>query len=488
MSRIVDDVSELLQQANEWDRLIYGRFPDVDDIATLPIQSSCVPDEDGPWASPVSVVRSLFKGSAATLTSLNLDWLEGLGSSLEAVFSDLPLFPNLKAFQIRNAVTEETEIEPHVALFEPDSLFFHFIRNHRKIEYLAWPMRNFFPPTKTPLEDPRVVELISDLGRRLKFLRIDARLTNHEVRTDESNQRDRRLARISRRNVIESFAPEMRYLDGLKVEGGVPKDEARELLRGLSRCPLKKLVVLGIDFPLRDWWDDLSATALSQSKRYLCTGTFVPEYGKGPPLLEVIQAIYSDTIEELKFLGSHFVFYLNGEYSESVLSNVFSPLSQFKKLRELTLAFSLHTDHQGVEMASEVAQFWIDSQRSALTALETMPQSIGDEAGERDNYLREKFTPWKLAEKVVDTVGKYLHICREYSSNHAHAASPDRNDSSQEASVEIVNVRAYLRLNAAYASEIFELGVGIKPDQTIAWISGPEAELQREPQKVRAWF
>ncbi|KAH0553059.1 hypothetical protein GP486_006747 [Trichoglossum hirsutum] len=512
MSRTDEDVSELLAQAGEWDRLIYGNFPDVDDVAAMPIESSYIPDEKGPWASPVSVVRSLFKGAAATLTSLNLDWLEGLGSSLEAIFEDLPLFPNLKAFQIRNAVTEGTEVDPHITLFEPDSLFFHFIRNHRKIEYLAWPMRNFFPPTKTPLKDPRVVELISDLGRRLKFLRIDARLTNHEARTDESNQRDRRLARISRRYVIECFAPEMRCLEGLKVEGGVPKDEARELLRGLSRCPLKKLVVLGIDFPLKDWWDDLPATATAaaaitattqqqqqqlQSEQRLHTGAtpFIPEYGKGPPLLQVIQAIFPDTIEELKFLGSHYVFYLNDEYPESVVSSIFSPLSRFKNLRGLTLAFSLQTDIQGIEMAPQVAQFWLDSQTTTATTTTTPPSQSPDEdavatttttttpGAERETYLREQFSPRNLAQRVVDLVGSYLYICREQQQQQQPSSF-----SSSSSSPPLVNVRAYLRLNAAYASEIFELAVAINPDRSVAWIKGPEAELQREPQKERAWF
>ncbi|KAI9767360.1 MAG: hypothetical protein M1840_005770 [Geoglossum simile] len=494
MLRISSDATERLEQAAEWDRAIYRKFPDINVVLAKSAQGLPIPNpgDGGPWASPVSVIRSLFTGSADTLTSLNLDWLEGLKTSLEAVFRDLPLFPNLKAFQVRNAVTDETEIDSGVFLFNPESLFFHFIRNHRKIEYLAWPMRNFFPPSDEHLRDPQVVELLSEFGRRLKFLRIDSRLTMHEARTDESSEHDRSLARISRRKLIEYFAPEMRSLEGLKIEGGVPKDEARELLRGLNRCPLKKLVVLGFDFPLKDWWDDSSADPKSskavQTIQSLNIRKFVPEYGRGPPLLEAIQWIYGDTIEELKFLGFHHVFYLNKPCPEAMFSLVFSPLARFRMLRELTLAFSLQTEYQGVEMATDVAQFWIDSQRPENGATASRRPADAKVLTERNSHLREKFAPRKLAERVVEIVGNHLYIChRNHPPQTTSSLLPNTNSDRPDIP-KAVNVRAYLRLNTEYASEIFELCVGINPDQSIAWIRGPDPELQRELQKTRAWF
>jgi hypothetical protein len=494
MLRISSNATDRLEQAVEWDRAIYGRFPDIDDVLAKSAQGLPVPEPDygSPWASPVSVVRSLFTGSADTLTSLNLDWLEGLRTSLETIFRDLPLFPNLRAFQVRNAVTDETEIDTSIFLFQPESLFFHFIRNHQKIEYLAWPMRNFFPPSDGHLKDPQVAELISELGRRLKFLRIDSRLTIHEARTDESVEHDRSLARISRRKLIEYFAPEMRSLEGLKIEGGVPKDEARELLRGLNCCPLRKLIVLGYDFPLKDWWDDSSGDPKSsgavQTIQSLDIRKFIPKYGRGPPLLEVIQWIYNDTIKELKFLGFHHVFYLNKPYPEAMFSLVFSPLTRFRMLRELTLAFSLQTEYQGVEMATDVAQFWIDSQRSEYGATASRHPADAKILTERNNHLREKFAPRKLAERVVEIVGNYLYICHKNQPPQTTSSLLPYTDSNALDIPKVVNVRAYLRLNTDYASEIFELSVGITPDQSIAWIRGPEPELQREPQKMREWF
>ncbi|KAI9778280.1 MAG: hypothetical protein M1839_008305 [Geoglossum umbratile] len=504
MLQICDDATEQLEQAVEWDRVIYGKFPDIDDVTAKSVQDLPIPDHGnrGSWASPVSIIRSLFISSTDTLTSLNLDWLEGLGVSLEAIFRDLPLFPNLKAFQVRNAVTDETEIDPSVSLFEPESLFFHFIRNHQKIEYLAWPMRNFFPSSGEPLEDPRVVELISELGRRLKFLRIDAHLTIHEALTDESTGYDPRSARTSRRKVVRYLAPEMRYLEGLKIEGGVPKDEVRELLRGLSHCPLKKLVVLGFDYPLKDWWDnppaDENPPTAAQTKQSLSNRKFVPKYGKGLPLLDVIQWIYNDTMEELKFLGSHHVFCLNQSYPETIFSRVFSPLVRFRRLHELTLAFSLRTEHQGAEIAADVAGFWISSQSSAPRTGSSSDLTNTQRLAERDKHLRENFAPRKLAERVVEIMGRYLYICQRHEDRNfspqtdgnstTTSLTPLTSNSDSPDIPKVVSVRAYLRVNDNHTSEIFELGIGVRPDQSIAWIRGPYSELQREPQKVREWF
>ena len=62
--------------------------------------------------------------------------------------------------------------------------------------------------------------------------------------------------RVQRRRFISQSAPEMRTLQSIKVEGGVPRDEKREVARALSHCPLTKLVFIGASFPLANTWGE----------------------------------------------------------------------------------------------------------------------------------------------------------------------------------------------------------------------------------------
>ena len=47
----------------------------------------------------------------------------------------------------------------------------------------------------------------------------------------------------------------MTMVTSIKIEGGVPRDERREVIRALHRCPLRKIVMIGICSPLGNTWD-----------------------------------------------------------------------------------------------------------------------------------------------------------------------------------------------------------------------------------------
>jgi hypothetical protein len=86
-------------------------------------------------------------------------------------------------------------------------------------------------------------------------LRIDAAFVGMgEPLTDLSDTLAASQERIRRRRFIAEFAPHMRRIVRMKAEGGIPRDEKRELLRALHYCPLNKIVLIGVSYPAGNTW------------------------------------------------------------------------------------------------------------------------------------------------------------------------------------------------------------------------------------------
>ena len=59
---------------------------------------------------PESLLCTVLTSSATSLTSLNLDWMNGMDGHFKTLWSNMPTFPHLKAVQLRNLLTSETQI------------------------------------------------------------------------------------------------------------------------------------------------------------------------------------------------------------------------------------------------------------------------------------------------------------------------------------------------------------------------------------------
>jgi hypothetical protein len=184
-------------------------------------------------------------------------------------------FPHLRALQFRNAVVLETMHPQGLYLFDQARIPFHddweanmvlghnykerldlgclkFMEYHTNLQCLAWPMDGFFSdqPLRSDIAD-RVEAVINNLGRTLLDLRVDMLYIGQgERQTDDfaSSTRDRR------RRFISGFAARMTKVESVKIEGGIPRDERREVIRALHACPLKKIVMIGVCSAVGNTW------------------------------------------------------------------------------------------------------------------------------------------------------------------------------------------------------------------------------------------
>jgi hypothetical protein len=117
-----------------------------------------------------------------------------------------------------------------------------------------------------------------------------------------------------------------------EAKGGIPRDEKREILRAIHKCPLEKLVLIGVSFPLGNTWgengvdiqelqhagyhfhsrleaenhDSIMSSLKLEPVRPPLDFRFRPTYGwpPSPPLLYSIASLFSSTVRELKFCVS----------------------------------------------------------------------------------------------------------------------------------------------------------------------------------------
>lgn len=154
----------------------------------------------------------MLRDTAATLTSLNLDWIlnvpssqsHGDASSAAIAWADWYLglfccrFPHLRALQLRNSVVADTLLPKDLYLLDrsrsmsgtntklnkallgatsKDSLDLaglQFMEAHPNLQCLGWPMDRFLSPTPTDAQyAERVEAVVENLGRTLVDLRVD---------------------------------------------------------------------------------------------------------------------------------------------------------------------------------------------------------------------------------------------------------------------------------------------------------------------------
>lgn len=363
---------ELKAKAEQYDNTIWEELPEIQQFIEHNRTQRQTPQE-----TPRMPISYLMRMSSS-LTNLSLDWIlwrqrgsrdhPAIASTLQTLAT--MRFPNLRSFQVRNAVIAQTALPDDVYLLE--STFLEFLEEHPKLQCLAWPLDRFFSQTKPSQEtQSRAGSLIIHLGNALTDLRVDTYYhPNSEEITDESIDSDQEQQRTRRRRFIAEFAPFMRKVEQIKLEGGIPRDEKRELLRALRFCPLKKIVIIGVSFPIGNTWGkkgeilraldpgqspDVSYTLEDEHIESIFRSytqeirptprdlEFEPCYGwpPGAPFLSTLAADYANTVEELKLCG------YNGSPILSVFSGITNPLlyplRHFHNLRQVVVSFWLLT-------------------------------------------------------------------------------------------------------------------------------------------------
>ncbi|KAF2997454.1 hypothetical protein E8E13_006593 [Curvularia kusanoi] len=510
-----------------FDNMIWKELWEVSHyVHTLPMDSLLPP------SPPRSPFQWLFHSSQSTLTRLDLDWVlwrqreyDDMYDGSKDFLQELAAmrFPHLVAFQMRNAVMPLTALPHDISLLE--DTFLTFMEEHPKIKCLAWPLDKFYGHTRPSIETQgRCRRLIAHLAMILTDIRLDTYyIGSGEPKTDHGTSVEAAYQRIRRRRFIAEFAPHMRKIKQIKLEGGIPRDEKRELIRALHHCPLQKAVFIGVSFPAGNTWgaggshlialdaghtdftwdlEEENTTAMFKAfRRCACITepfTFTPEFGwhSGTPLLHTLSIHHAPTLEEIKICG------YNGS---PILSNLtpettplLAPLLQCHNLRQVVVSFWLLTFFEGAYRDAEIIQSWMDTRSPSSTALVvvTPPRSPEPDhpvdaammpdpepTAPRPSFnrwavaLRTRFTPSALAYRVASDLGPFLSPV---------AKARDGG----------VRVRASFCLGAReerrVANDIFDLDIRIGRNDQVLEFVGPreEGETGRWWAKMegRQWF
>ncbi|KAF2643477.1 hypothetical protein P280DRAFT_467499 [Massarina eburnea CBS 473.64] len=523
-------LDELKANSDNYDKQIWENLPAAQFLCDV-----ADPFEFKPMIPPLNPILFLLEKSAPTLTSLNLDWvlwrqddLTGEEAALRDIQSLAQLrFPHLRAFQLRNAVVPETGLPEGIYLLE--DTFLAFMEAHPRIQCLSWPLERFYSHNKpTPDLQRRTREVVSHLGNTLIDLRLDTYYCiNGEKLTDESSLAYDQLERVRRRRFIFEFAPHMFKVEQLKLEGGIARDEKREIVRALHFSPLKKIVLIGVTFPVGNTWgrrgeqlklldpgqvtdaiahleeEDISSimAAHKQGRTIHPNFQFTPSYGwkSSPSFLHTMAEHHASTIEELKLCG------YNGSpilsHSTPVTNPLLWPLRSFENLRQLVISFWLLTYFENSYRDTEIIQSWMDTRSPSSTALVVMtppasptppppppvdpavmpiydgPVSRPQEFNRWAVALKTKYTPSALAYRVAADIGPHLSPVAK--------ARPGG-----------VRVRASFcigtREERRQANDIFDLDIRIGEGDRMIEFIGPREEAERgrfcEKLGARRWF
>jgi hypothetical protein len=524
--------AELMEKAQAFDKIIWEELPEISDFVSANWDLTAAPP-----ALTASVVpfRRLLECSTSTLTSLNLDWVIWRRKELDpyddsrAILTELTAlkFPHLRAFQVRNAVSPPTQLPDDVFLLE--DTFLAFLEAHPKIQCLGWPIDKIYNHTRPTVEvQNRSRKLIAHLAMMLTDLRIDTAYSSHgEPLTDACRTNHEAHKRTRRRRFIAEFAPHMRSIEQIKLEGGIPRDEKREILRALHWCPLKKIVMIGVSFPAGNSWgskghelksldpghssdaeynlDDEDLEGIIQSYRQGIRipkdFQFEPDYGWSTyevPLLQTVALHHAATVRELKLCGYNGCPILSQPLpiTEALLTS----LRFFDNLEQLVISLWLLTWFEDSYRDTEVIQSWLDARSPSSTALVVItpplspnrdfpvdpgafPNFSATRAAPRQEFnrwavmLKTRFTPSALAYRVARDIGPYL--------------SPVAKNKPGG-----VRVRASfclgIRDERRQANDIFDLDMRIGKDDQVLEFTGPREEGEKgrwwEKLETRRWF
>ncbi|KAH8726932.1 hypothetical protein GQ44DRAFT_770861 [Phaeosphaeriaceae sp. PMI808] len=522
--------AERMDHAKTFDDVLWDENPGIEDFANA--QQLIQVEERIPDAS-VSPMQWILEFSASTLTSLNLDWilwrrkeidLHDQSSTTLKTLATLR-FPHLTAFQLRNAVLQQTMLPADIFLFE--DTFLEFMEYHHKLQCLAWPLDRFYSHAKPSIQvQNRSRKLTAHLGNMLTDLRVDALYIGYgEPITDASQTTEEMYECVRRRRFIAEFASHMRRIERIKLEGGLPRDEKREILRALHWCPLKKVVMIGVSYPVGNtWghhgqalkaldqgagWDDMeslededSQGILEAYKRGFHVANdfqFEPDYGWPPqaPLLQTIALHHASTIEELKICGYNGCPILS--YQTRITGSLLSGLRQFDNLKNLVMSFWLLTWYESSYRDTEIIKYWLESRSPSSTALaivtppRTPSQELPVDPGHFPTFhtplinapqfnrwavaLKTSFSPSALAYRVARDIGPYLSpVAKNRPGGVCLRASFCLGD----------------RDERRPASDVFDLDVRIGTDNQVLEFTGPREEGERgrwwNKVESRRWF
>lgn len=524
--------AEVMAQAKAYDDTVWHELSQIEQFVAAQ-QEVLLSDQSSHASTALVPMRWLIEMSAPTLTSLNLDWVlwrrhgSDLNDDSAVMLRSLAAlrFPHLRAFQFRNAILQQTMLPSDLFLFE--DTFLEFMEYHQKLQCLAWPMDKFYSHVRPSIETrSRTGRLISHLANMLIDLRVDALYEGHaEAMTDGSHTLSEMHDCFRRRRFIAEFVPQMRRIESIKIEGGVPRDEKREILRALHWCPLKKIVMIGVSYPIGNTWgaQGLNLKALDQGSNWdeienleeedyggmlesyrrgfhmPKTFEFEPQYGwpAQAPLLQTIALHHASQVEELKICGYNGCPILS--QTTPITAPILTSLRQFDNLKQLVMSFWLLTWHEGSYRDTEIINYWKDSRSPASTALVvvTPPRSpMSDAPVEAGTFpafqtryapnqdfnrwavaLKTSFSPSALAYRVARDIGPYLSpIAKSRPSG--------------------VRVRASFCLgmkdDRRPASDIFDLDIRIGIDDQVLQFTGPREEMEKgrfwQKLETRKWF
>lgn len=293
----------------------------------------------------------------------------------------------------------------------------------------------------------------------------------------------------------------MQQIQTLKLEGGIPRDEKREVIRAMNACPLQKIVLIGINCPfgntwgssgqdlfaqdpempngLSHFWEELEEEDVPSLMQLSFTEpmppgsswSYVPEYGREPrePMIHTIGSHHAATITELKFCG-----YRGSPVLWDPLpltKALLTPLRHFHHLQSLVLSLWLSPRYEHDMRGAEIIDYWL-STRSTSKALVV----VGDDEPEGwAKELKEKYEPERIANRIMTLVGPFL-------SERAKARRGG------------VHIRGSFCIGMYGGMFDFDINVGKAldgADMLLEW-KGPREELHPERKKEkmdgRGWF
>ena len=441
---------------------------------------------------------TLFPGS--TLTSLVLDWTMAHVALVKTI-ADLT-FPKLRAFQVRNAVVQDSELPPEIGLYLFGPIWLAFLERHPLLQCIAWPMQHFLPDDR--IITPRERSIVSRVCRNLKELRIDSPIVHPGSREDDFAS-SYSLTRLQ--DFVETVAPLLTSLQSIKLEGSIPYSIKHSLLQALQVSPLRKVVVIGVFFPIKYLWSGLDPTnkadiyhnefevrnqlmwigdhavssaslgsqiqALSISVQQVCAETKLP-------FLKMLAHGHTSSITTLKFCGFYGAPVLH--HASQAMHREFSHLGQYHSLTNLTCAFWIIPYHNGLDRSLQILDLWEARNKNDLAAVREVYGHADDRFpveeeldGSRimTEVLEQYWEPAQLATEVSEFVGPHL-------STQALA----RNNG--------ITVRALFLLRGRCINDLYEMDVEIGMDKSVRRSLGPRSgtdpdKLQEKMQK-RAWF
>lgn len=232
----------------------------------------------------------------------------------------------------------------------------------------------------------------------------------------------------SRRRFVSEFAARMHVLKSIKIEGGIPLDERRETISALHRCPIEKLVLIGVASVIGNTWgangsryrdvfltEDVTGLEGEDESAIHSLGvrppeprktTFEPSYGwQGlPPILHTIVSQHGSSLRELKFCGYKGA--VNLYNPSSIAHPLLAALKHCHVLDSLIMSFWLSTLFEDAFRDDEVISYWLDRRDSSTTSLVSL--SDEPELGSWAYELKTKFAPRALAWGIVRFLGQYL--------------------------------------------------------------------------------